>query len=411
MAKYYAEAAVTAHDYELLEELKKRAVEVKLDAVEGTSAKLLKAASHKRQADDRQSPDAGPAMIRDLVALRGDLAGLPMRGASECTLSEEAAESAEEISSIAQFTLARRRRVDVNAVSDPIRAAPTDQDQKFIESFRTRFDEVKSDAASVLAQVLWVESPVIRNRLTNVLASIRGEQAGAALMRQALFDVSPAVREAAVHALDPRPGTEYRDALLAAFRHPWPPIAERAAAAVQVLDARDLARPLAEMLDLPDPSAPVYDENRGWVKAELVKVNHLSNCLLCHAPSTDEKDHVRGFIPKPGEPIPLLYYEQPKGDFVRADVTYLRQDFSVMEPVKDHGKWPAMQRYDYLVRRRPLTDQEMIDLADLGPPSADSYPQREAVLSALRGLTGMDVGDSSEAWLQLLSEREAAGSP
>ncbi len=268
-------------------------------------------------------------------------------------------------------------------------------------------DWTRADNASVLAQMLWVESPVVRLRLTYMLASIKGEQAGAALARQALFDVSPMVRKAAALALENTPSAEYRDVLLNGFRYPWPPIADRAAALARQLDASDLARPLAEMLELPDPSAPVRDEKKGWVKTEMVKVNHLSNCLLCHAPSTDEEDHVRGFIPKPGEEIPVMYYNQPKGDFVRADVTYLRQDFSVMEPVKDHGKWPAMQRYDYLVRRRPLTDQEVIDLADLGPSSADSYPQRQAVLSALRGLTGVDVGDSSAAWLGLLSEREA----
>jgi len=34
---------------------------------------------------------------------------------------------------------------------------------------------------------------------------------------------------------------------------------------------------------------------------------------------------------------------------------FLRQDFSVVQPVAKPGKWPGNQRYDYFMRKRPLT--------------------------------------------------------
>ena len=37
---------------------------------------------------------------------------------------------------------------------------------------------------------------------------------------------------------------------------------------------------------------------------ELVRVNHLANCLLCHAPSFQRGDLVRGAVPTPGLPLP-----------------------------------------------------------------------------------------------------------
>jgi hypothetical protein len=94
---------------------------------------------------------------------------------------------------------------------------------------------------------------------------------------------------------------------------------------------------------------------------------------------------------------PRVYYDSGVGNFVRADVVYLRQDFSVLQPVENHGKWPRLQRY--LVRQREVSAEEAECLAaDLPDPS----PHREAVLFALRALTGRDAGSSSAAWRQLI---------
>jgi hypothetical protein len=53
-----------------------------------------------------------------------------------------------------------------------------------------------------------------------------------------------------------------------------------------------------------------------------------------------------------------------------------------------------------MVRLRPVTRAEyaLLQTRKAGPPT---YPQREAVLFALRELTGRDAGDQTEAWQQL----------
>jgi hypothetical protein len=77
------------------------------------------------------------------------------------------------------------------------------------------------------------------------------------------------------------------------------------------------------------------------------------------------------------------------------DVTYLRQDFSMML---------FGERYDFLVRSRSLTAEEAevyreaLRKATPGPQS----PQRHAALAALRKLTGRDAGLTSEAWRKTL---------
>jgi hypothetical protein len=124
--------------------------------------------------------------------------------------------------------------------------------------------------------------------------------------------------------------------------------------------------------------------------------------------------------PPPGKPIPVEYYESHNGNFVRADVTYLKQDFSVLIPVAEPGPWPAEQRYDFLVRQRPLTEAEVAGLgiaASSKPPSTRLgqrtrvYPQRDTVLLALRQLTGEDLGEQSEPWQRRFTAGQRAARP
>ncbi len=142
------------------------------------------------------------------------------------------------------------------------------------------------------------------------------------------------------------------------------------------------------MLELPDPNRPHQDDTGVWVKTEVVRVNHLRNCYLCHAPSTSDRDLVRGVVPIPGERLPRMYYHDAGGSFVRADVTYLKQDFSVVQEVAKAEPWPKLQRFDYLVRTREAT---LAEIALANAPEAieerdQGYPQRGAVLNALQGL-------------------------
>jgi hypothetical protein len=236
-----------------------------------------------------------------------------------------------------------------------------------------------------------------------MLSALKGDKASAALAQRAVFDLSEEVREAAVKALKERPVKEYRPVLLAELRYPWAPAADHAAEALVNLDDRDAASDLAGLLDKPDPAAPFQDKDKNWMAPELVRVNHLGNCLLCHAPSLAKDDPVRGVVPERGKPIPVVYYEDPRGDFVRADVTYLKQDFSAVQTVSGHdrGQWPRLQRFDYLIRTRELNKDEvgcLTSTEDAGAWKPATYPQREAVLWALRELTGEDAGDKSEDW-------------
>jgi hypothetical protein len=92
---------------------------------------------------------------------------------------------------------------------------------------------------------------------------------------------------------------------------------------------------------------------------------------------------------------------------VRADITYLRQDFSVTERVAKPDKWPEWQRFDYLVRTRELTADEVA--AHRKKPRKSrfaSYPQRYAVRFALRELTGLDAGEESADWREILCAME-----
>jgi hypothetical protein len=124
--------------------------------------------------------------------------------------------------------------------------------------------------------------------------------------------------------------------------------------------------------------------------------------MLCHAPSISNADMVRGRIPHPSEEPRPLYYDDPAGQFVRADTTFLRQDFSVMQPVRNSGKWPSNQRFDYILRTRKATAAEV----EAAKPAKDGkrvdFPQREAVLFALREITGKDMGREVKDWQPLL---------
>jgi HEAT repeat protein len=255
-------------------------------------------------------------------------------------------------------------------------------------------------ALATLLQMLQVEDVPTRLLLVRELAETRGPSFSAALATAALVDLSSEVRQAAVAALAKRPSNQYVPVLLQGFRYPWAPVADHAALALRKLKLQGVVPKLIALLDQPDPALPVLDQKtKKPMVRELVRLNHLRNCLLCHAPSANDKDGlVRGLVPTPGQRLPRLYYAGQKGNFVRADITFLRQDFSVDLPVAAPDLWPGEQRFDFVTRVRPARAEEMLE--SVAKPGA--YPQRDAVLYALRGLTGLDGGDSPSKWHDLL---------
>lgn len=324
-----------------------------------------------------------------LVEERHDLRGLPLRKGPDCQLGKEPAEDLQTFSRKLRDALARGQgssAFDGQAVA--VREVFTTAHGGVIvirPHYRERFLE---RTVPTMVQMLTPESQSVRQALVDHLGGIKGAPASQALARIAIFDLSDKLRADALGHLRGRDHEEYRQVLLDGLRYPWTPVADHSAEALVVLRDEDAVPKLQELARAPDPRAPFFDKDQGsYAVRELVRVNHLNNCMMCHAPSKATTDLVRGRVPTPGEPLPPLsqYYESTDGIFVRADVTYLKQDFSVPQPVENNGAWPTMQRYDYLVRNKPLPLDA--DIEKLRRRYSNDYPQRDAVLYALKELT------------------------
>ena len=322
--------------------------------------------------------------------------GLPLLSGRNCQLDPETARMVQILS---------KNLRDMGFVSVP--GATTRQNhspQTKVEAFKEWCDINKVEefrgALATLLQILQVEDVPMRLLLVRELAKAPGSEYTAALATAALVDLSPEVRQAAVTALEKRPLGQYVPVLMQGLRYPWVPVADHAALALRKLKPEGVLPKLVALLDRPDPSLPVLDpQSKKAVVRELVRLNHLRNCLLCHAPSANDKDGlVRGLAPTPGQPLPRLYYAGQKGNYVRADIAFLRQDFSVNLPVAAAAPWPSEQRFDFVTRVRPAKPEEMAKIA----AKPGNYPQRDAVLYALRGLTGKDGGETSAQWRELL---------
>jgi hypothetical protein len=373
-------------EHELVELLQASVPVLNLDTEPGTSKALASRATE-------QHP------LLALLPRRPDLAGLPARQASECQANEQAAGVLATVSFESRRWRSRLLQPGDDASHYQIAAQANE-----IEANLDRRTACKQEsAAGGLEQILQAELPAFREVLVKHLSRMPGPAAGAALARRAVFDLSGQVREAAVEAMRSRPREDVRPTLLAALRYPWPPAADHAAEALVNLGDVDALAPLVKLLELPDPQEPTRDAGTGnWSVRELVCVNHLGNCLLCHASSTNKDDLLRAPVPEPGQRLPH-YYSPKGGPTVRADITYLRQDFSVTQRVEKSSPWPEYQRFDYLVRRRSLSESEVASIVSTG--RTDEYPQRGAVLFALRELTGSDAGEHASDWSRLLQGR------
>jgi hypothetical protein len=356
-----------------------------------------------------------------------ELASLPWQLGEDCHLAREPAENLQALSRalrdlLAQVTPAGDTRPDPKALRSLLLAARAELPGRGVPAFLLANVPVPvpvsqaqwADPAAIpaLLQLLMAERTPTRDVLVDVLAKIPGDQAVAALARLAIFDLAPEVRDRAILALRDRPAESYRPLLLKGLSYPWPVAADHAAEALVALEDRGAVSSLVGLLDDPDPRGSTTVLRNGkptTLVRTLVKINHLKNCLLCHDPSRNStSDLVRGRVPTPEQPLPppkQYYGGETPGLFVRAEVTYLRQDFSVTQPVEATDPWPTQQRFDYLVSERLVDepDRTRKDTPEAGEeprrePAVTDYPQRESVLFALRELTGKDLGSSSRDW-------------
>lgn len=376
--------------------------EAKVEEARGRIAALAR----KIADENNKTPDG---FVHELRKSRADLAGLPFLLGEDCQLSQSDAV-------VLAVASAQVREVigKCSAQADAFWRAV--QQPRSSELARLSWHGPGQHAA--LAQILAPEDAAFRLGLVRHLGEVSLESSTRTLARLALFDVDAKVRLAATEALQSRPRPYYTPILLAGFRYPWAPVAYHAASAVVQLKRDDLFNDLIDLLDEPDPCAPfetTIDNRKVLAVRELVRINHNRNCLLCHAPAQARAARPSGVVPTPGQRLPeawsVQYYTGRSGDiFVRADITYLRQDFSLMQSVKEHKdfKWPEMQRFDFLTRVRPATAEELAAWRQRQQRNQQVNfvsPTRDAVLLALRELSGHDLGTSAAAWRALAVRR------
>lgn len=251
------------------------------------------------------------------------------------------------------------------------------------------------DCIPAITQILQAQPTPVRTLLVEQLAKIPGSAASEALAQRAIYDLSPEIREQAVAALKSRPLREYQKTLLSGFRWPWRPVTEHSAEAIATLQLKELAQPLTAMLQEPDPAIPFEKVENGepvlYVK-ELVKMNHVQNCLLCHPPSFRSGDLVRGVVPVPGASQRMHSYASQRfhGETVqvRADNTTLRQEFSVIHTARSNDGEHAAERYDYFLRERRANAEEIKrhEEHEKGEQPRGLNIEREAVLFALHSI-------------------------
>jgi hypothetical protein len=383
------------------EELRKElllAPEVALDAVPNSSANLVALAERSRINGE---PYYGPILLK---ADRLDLACLPLQAGMDCVLGKEPAENLQAMS--------RKLRVAIESCV-PKGSGDPRPDPDALRKLLLKEDGgwLKPEAVRCMRQMLAAENTAVRQIMVEVLSKIPDRIATETLAVSALTDLAPEVRQAAVTALKDRPRDDYSPFLLSGLRYPWNAVVAHAAEALAALGGKEATPALVQALAEPDPNLPVTIEQgkrKLHVVRELVRVNHLANCLLCHAPSFDRSDLVRGAVPIPGQALPgpatMPQYYETGESFVRADITYLRQHFSVVQPVLRAGMWPANQRFDYLVRLRPVTSKKELEQAE-AVKREGTTTQKLLLRRAIKELTGQDPGATPEDWRKWMGQQ------
>jgi hypothetical protein len=391
-------------------------VEVDLEAVPGTTKRLIS-----------QSPKAaasGVDLIPRLSATRADLIGLPLNPGGLTRMSTEEALNLKVLSPRLRLSIQN----SIPGASENVVDARPDHELLRRQLLNTPQQSLwlRPQAISTLRQLLMPEHKNVRLVLVDLLSNIDGRLASMILAERAVFDLDADVRVAALVALSNRPAAEYESSLVAGLRYPWPAMADHAAEALVVLNLKSAIPKLMTLLDnrdLGEPYALNVNLSKRAVVPELVRINHLRNCLLCHSYSTSPADPVRGLVPHAEHTVPLPVAGvqiETKGwggggggrptvnvvtsTFVRADVTFLRQDFSIVQPVAKHGRlWPADQRFDYLIRLRPLSSAELTSWQGKLDAYRNSAPQTESLMYALRELTGENLGTTAAEWKRFYS--------
>jgi HEAT repeat protein len=436
--------AETATSFKRLSRVSPDELQRQLDAVPvvgmGTAAPaVLNAYATRVKNDFDQSQMAVDVLdATPLLEVRPDLRTLPLRRGEECKLSNHSATALE--------ALSRKLRVYLED------AAPINErgERPALPRLRTVLQSdlrgskpewLRAEAVPTLLQLLMHESTPVRLMLVELLQAVPEKVSTVALARRAAFDLDPEVREAAVAALRERPAAESRPVLVELLRYPWAPVADHAAEALANLHDSGAVPQLIAALDQPDPALSQPDAQGKLFVREVVRVHHLTNCLLCHPLASTGAEAVLGADPLlvlnlaglrsgPGLAQASQRLQGTRGGhtygrsssgggrpptspgaspaLLRGDITYLRQDFSALQTLPPvlaslqtaGGPLSApTQRFDFVVRKRPVSRSEASLLKTVAGDRPD-YPQHAAVRFALRELTGQDLGGTTADWMK-----------
>jgi HEAT repeat protein len=414
------------------EDLHRQLAEVPVIGLGNSVPAVLQAYAVRIQHDLEQSQM--PVAVLDalpLLEIRPDFRYLPLRRGDASRLNPRAAATME--------VLARKLRIYLD------RTAPSDDEghRPGLSTLRTVLQSevrgnkpewLRAGAVPTLLQLLMHEEKSARLLLVELLQAIPEKVATEALARRAAFDLDPEVRQAAVAALRDRPTADSRPVLVELLRYPWAPVADHAAEALVNLHDEGAVPQLVAALDQPDPRLPQRDAEGHLVVREMVRLHHLTNCLVCHPlastgtePILAEDATLRlvnsGGLSRagkllrstPGSLVSGGGYGGSGGGggdepaLLRADITYLRQDFSTLQELPPvlasvrtaSGQLSApTQRFDFVVRKRPVSGAES-NLLKTAVSERPEFPQRAAVAFALRQITGKDAGTTSAEWMKL----------
>jgi hypothetical protein len=403
--------------------------EVQFDApipADHVPAKTLERIAHQMAKINFLNSRKPDGAMEALLANRPDLSGLPVAMGDKCR------------------TPAEQNR-HFKAAVEHVRAAlqnpnnPAQSPQQFWDRFKVicdRFDrkapvdveahvELRMAArVAALMQMLAPEPAPLRVGLAKYLAMVPRVEATRALAQLAVFAPEETVRQAALEGLVLRRERDYTDVLVRGLRYPLPAVARNAAAAIARLQRTDLAPQLLALLLEPDARAPVVKTVGGRevpMVREVVRINHVRNCVLCHAPADSGKapltDVLQAQVPVPGQQQTPSFggYQNSfvtPDILVRVDVNYLRQDFSVMQPAADVRQTPGQAkpktsttRFDFVVRTRPLSakDAAAWRLALAKAAGGPLTPYQRAALAALQQLAGQATQHTLRAWQRWLN--------
>jgi hypothetical protein len=388
--------------------------------------KAMEAIAHQLAKANHLNQAKTDGFMLALIDRRAELRGMPYLMGDECRTREEQARMFNLVVEAIHQNLPRNRDASPESMDQfwstisGLSALANQNNPKNggIRITQANREQFHRAMVAALMQILMPESEQVRYGLAKYLATVPNLDATRALAKLAIFSPEEEVRNAAIEGLKVRRERDYTEVLVQGFNYPLPAVAKRAADALVKLERKDVVENLVQVLEKSDPRLPVTEKRDGkdvTVVREMVKVNHHRNCMLCHAPGNAENvpdGILKVAVPLPTEPLPkpsdgggYQSVPPPSPDIlVRLDMTYLRQDFSVMMPVSDAHPWPEMQRFDFLVRTRTLTQQEAQayePCCEVEEPGRLS-PYHRAALYALRELTGRDTEPTATAWRRLL---------